>query len=197
MPPGPEAPARPDAVREFRLEGVALWGAFSVLVALLVLAFWAGRVTAPERASPGESVLGAEASPGASPASPTEVPVEETLSFFDRASGQGQQVEPRREAAPGPAASGPAKRAAPAAKPSPGDWFVQVFAGRDRQAAELVSRQLRDRGHPVRLDAEREGSGSLYKVRVGGYGSREEADRAAGTLRKEGSSGAWVTRLAP
>lgn len=197
MPPGPDAPARPDTVREFRLEGLAIWGVFSVLAVLLVLAFWAGRLTAPGGGPSGESDVGAGAGSVASPASPTEVPVEETLSFFDRASGQGQQAEPRREASPGPAASESEGRPAPAVRPSPGDWFVQVFAGRDRQAAELVSRQLRERGHPVRLDAEREGSGSLYKVRVGGYRSREEADRAAATLRKEGSSGAWVTRLAP
>ena len=134
------------------------------------------------------------ARPGSSTAAPTEVPVEETISFFDRASGQGQVAEPRREADKSPAVK---EAPQPSKSPSkrPGEWFVQVFAGRDRQAAELVSRQLRDRGHPVRLDAEREGTGSLYKVRVGGYLTRDDADRAAASLRKEGSSGAWVTRV--
>jgi cell division septation protein DedD len=193
---GPEGSAGTDAVREFRLEGVALWAAFSVLAALLALAFWAGRWTAPAGAGSGDGAPGAAAGASPAAAAPTEVPVEQTLNFFDRDSGEGQVAEPRREADRGAGSPDPARRAAPAAKPPSGEWFVQVFAGRDRQAAELVSRQLRDRGHPVRLDAEREGSGSLYKVRVGGYESREEADRAAGVLRKEGSSGAWVTRLA-
>jgi hypothetical protein len=137
-----------EAVREIRLEGAVLWGAVAVLAALLAAAFAAGRWSAPE-APPGESNGGAGAV--SENVEPTEVPVEENLGFFDRAGGQGQVVEPRREAPTGEApASGAPRRAAPAPA---GDWFVQVFAGRDRQAAELVARQLRGRGHPVRLDA--------------------------------------------
>ena len=190
----PSAPAGPEAAREFRLEGVTLWAAFAILAALLVGAFWVGRWTVSRGAPPEDSASMGAARPGSSTAAPTEVPVEETISFFDRASGQGQVAEPRREADKSPAVQDASQ---PPKLPSkrPGEWFVQVFAGRDRQAAELVSRQLRDRGHPVRLDAEREGTGSLYKVRVGGYLTRDDADRAAASLRKEGSSGAWVTRV--
>lgn len=190
MPRIDETPA-PEGGREIRLEGPTLWLALACLGAALILAFLAGRWTSPVPAPEGD--LGGVGEGTAAGAPPTEVPVEETLSFFDRAEGGGQVAEPRREAsARPPAGAAPV----PASPPSPaGEWFVQVFAGRDRQAAELVARQLRGRDHPVRLDAEREGSGSLYKVRVGGYVSREEADRAAEVLRKEGSSGAWVTRL--
>ncbi len=188
MPPVDEVPAS-EGGREIRLEGPTLWLVLGLLGAALVLAFLAGRWTSPAPAPEGE--LGGSPGERATLGPPTDVPVEETLSFFDRSEGGGQVAEPRREAsARVPTAAVPAAPASPA-----GEWFVQVFAGRDRQAAELVARQLRGRNHPVRLDAEREGSGSLFKVRVGAYGSREEAERAAEVLRKEGSSGAWVTRL--
>jgi Cell division protein len=187
-----EAPQRaaPDP-REIRIEGFRLWGAGLLLVAALLGAFWLGR-TLGRREAPAVAVPGsAEAAP------PTVVePEEETISFFDRAGGQGQVLEPRREAAsresrPEPSASPP-----PASPPAPsGPWYVQIFAGRDRQAAELVARRHRGKGLAVRLDAEREGTGSLYKVRVGGFPDREAADAAAERLRKEGASGAWVTRL--
>jgi hypothetical protein len=72
---------------------------------------------------------------------------------------------------------------------------VQVFAGRDKVAADLLVRTLSDKGHAVVLDARREGTGSLYRVQVGGFPSREAADSAASGLRKEGHSGAWVTRV--
>jgi cell division septation protein DedD len=189
MPLPDEVPA-PEG-REIRLEGPTLWFVLAFIGAALVLAFVAGRLTAP--AAEEEDGLAGTRGGTVAESAPAEIPVEETLSFFDRAEGGGQVAEPRREASsrsPGgePAVPGPASS-------TPGEWFVQVFAGRDRQAAELVSRQLRSRNHPVRLDAEREGSGSLFKVRVGGFASREEADRAADVLRREGSSGAWVTRV--
>lgn len=189
--PRADEPPVPEGGREIRLEGPTLWIALGLLGAALLAAFLVGRFTAPAPSAAG-GILG----PGgaaATDAAPTDVPVEETLSFFDREEGEGQVAEPRREASPRAPAAGPALAGSPS-NPA-GEWFVQVFAGRDRQAAELVARQLRGRGHPVRLDAEREGSGSLYKVRVGAYANREEADRAAEVLRKEGSSGAWVARL--
>lgn len=70
---------------------------------------------------------------------------------------------------------------------------MQVFAGRDRQAAERLVGTLRAAGWPVRLQSVPEGSGSLVKVRVGGYPTRAAAEEAAGRLRGQGQTGAWVT----
>jgi cell division septation protein DedD len=187
--------------REFRLEGFTLWLAIVLLVALLGTAFWLGRWTAPAGGSSTSLISGADGRSGAIPAEPEEVPVEESLSFFDRERGQGQIAEPRRQAVPdsrpprGTAERGSAPGVRTGSELPAGEWFVQVFAGRDRASAELVARQLREKGHPVRLDSEREGAGALYKVRVGGFATREAADRAAEGIRKEGSTGAWVTRV--
>lgn len=197
MPQTAEAPRRaaPDP-REIRIEGFRLWGAGLLLVAALLGAFWLGRTV-------GRSETPPVAVPGSAEAAPPTVvePEEETISYFDRAGGQGQVLEPQREAASRearPEPSTPPPAATPAAPPPPassGPWYVQVFAGRDRQAAELVAGRHRGKGVAVRLDAEREGTGSLYKVRVGGFPDRAAADAAAERLRKEGASGAWVTRL--
>jgi cell division septation protein DedD len=100
----------------------------------------------------------------------------------------GGVAEPQRQVSQ-PAA---APQAAPPAT-SEGPWNVQVFAGRDRQAAERIVDTLRAQGWPVRLQSLPEGAGSLLKVRVGGYATRAAADEAAGKLRGQGQTGAWVT----
>jgi DedD protein len=97
--------------------------------------------------------------------------------------------EPRRQVAEPSAPSSPS---APEAAGS-GPWNVQVFAGRDRQAAERLVGTLKAAGWPVRLQSVAEGSGSLLKVRVGGYADRAAAEAAATKLRAQGQAGAWVT----
>ena len=39
------------------------------------------------------------------------------------------------------------------------------------------------------------GPGTLYKVRVGGYATRDQAGGIAERLRQEGYRGAWVTSV--
>lgn len=176
----------PDEVRELRLEGFTLWFAGGVLAAALVGAFalgrWVGASSAPSTAG----------RVGAAPAASTPEDAAEDLSFFDTLSGPGKQAEPSREAAaPERTPSSPA--IAPA---SPGSWFVQIGALRDRQAAEVLVRSLGAKGYRLRVDTEREGArGVLYKVRVGGYPSREAADAAAARLRQDGQGGAFVARV--
>ena len=72
---------------------------------------------------------------------------------------------------------------------------MQVFAGRDRKAAESLFDQLKSAGYPARVFSEREGAGGLFKVRVGGYATEDEARSAASKLQKAGFAGAWVTRI--
>jgi valyl-tRNA synthetase len=75
------------------------------------------------------------------------------------------------------------------------DQEGQVFVGRDRSAAEEVVRTLRGKGYPVRAEGVREGaSASLFKVRVGGFPTKEAADAAADRLHKDGQSSTWVVK---
>ena len=177
-----------EAVRELRLEGALLWFAGGVLIAALVGAFalghWMGSSGAP--------VSGGAAPKAVGNSEPTDVPAED-LSFFDTLGAKGQQAEPNRQASQPATTSEPAPIAQ---TPSPGAWFVQIGALRDRQAAEAAVRALAAKGYRLRVDTEREGArGVLYKVRVGGYPTRPAADTAAAALKAEGQGGAFVIRV--
>jgi len=186
----PDDDGSQEPAREFRLEGGLLAVAGGVLLALLFGAFQFGRMverwSAPARA----------VSTSADPLSNVErdaADATEKLTFFDTLSGSGKEAEPSRETQSAkPATSDP--KPTPVA---PGPWFVQVFVGRDRQAAEDVVRSLREKQYPVRIDAVAEGaSGSLFKVRVGGFPTKEAADQGAERLHADGHAGTWVVRVA-
>jgi cell division septation protein DedD len=176
-----------DAPKEFRLEGGLLVVAFGVLATLLFGAFALGRAverwTTPAHASSAPDPLGSVE---------PETVESEKPTFFDTMTGSGKEAEPAREA----------HKAASPAEPPPapvtaGSWFVQVFVGRDRQAAEDVVRSLRAKQYPVRIDAVSEGaSGSLFKVRVGGFPTKEAAEAGAERLHGDGHGGTWVVRVA-
>lgn len=172
--------------REIRLEGPLLIVAAGFLLALLFGAFALGR--AVERwSAPARTSSSSESAGNAEP----ETAEAEKPTFFDTTTGSGKEAEPSREAQ---------TKAAPAVPPpapvTAGSWFVQVFVGRDRQAAEDVVRALRAKRYPVRIDAVSEGaSGSLFKVRVGGFPTKDQADAGAEKLRNDGHSGAWVVRV--
>lgn len=171
--------------RELRLEGGLLFVAGGVLIALLFGAFQLGRFiergNAP-RVSPTEGSASSEREPDEAA---------EKLTFFDTLSGGGKEAEPSREIPTKSATVAP-----PPAAVTPGSWFVQVFVGRDRQAAEDVVRELREKQYPVRIDSVAEGaSGSLFKVRVGGYPTKEAADQGAEKLHADGHAGTWVVRV--
>lgn len=177
------------SARELRLEGAGLVLAVGALVLLLAGTFELGRRIGSSGA-PARAGSAAGDAAGGGEAEPTESP--EKVTFFDTTTGGGKEAEPKREAAK-PAGGTPAP--APAAV-SEGPWFVQVFVGRDRSAAEEVVGTLRAKGYAVRTEAVSEGaSGSLYKVRVGGYASRDAAEAGAVKLHQDGQPSTWVVRV--
>ena len=179
--------AIPDEARELRLEGWTLVLAGGVLVALLIGAFQLGRAI-ERRNAPPPSAAGASGTGNGSEPAPEEV--DEKLTFFDTLGSPGQEAEPKREAAGSSRAPTP-----PPVASAPGPWFVQVFVGRDRAAAEEVVKTLRAKGYPVRTEAVREGaSTSLFKVRVGGFPTREAADAAVDRLHRDGQASTWVVK---
>lgn len=124
------------------------------------------------------------------------------------------EPEPRKAAPPEPRieeqqqpASVPATReepppTAPVAEPDQGarparagDFQIQVFAGRDREAAEQIAAKLREQGYRVQSLVESEGASELFKVRVGAYPNPDEARRIAQELQERGYPGAWVIRI--
>jgi cell division septation protein DedD len=199
-----------DTTREFRLEGFTLVLCGAVLLALLLGAFFLGR-----RVERGASGAGSAVAKDAGPPAPTvtrapDADVGRGQSYFDSLEGPEKQAEPGRElqeragalpaARPEPPPSTPPSpapaSAALASEPThDGSYFVQVSALRDERAASELIDALKAQGYGVRLFSEREGSGLLYKVRVGGYASEQGAREAATRLRAAGYSGAWVTSV--
>ena len=183
----PDAERR-DAPRELRLEGGLLAVVGGVLVAVLVGVFQLGR--AVERWNAPSRTATAPADPLGN-VEQDAVDASEKLTFFDTLSGPGKEAEPAREA--NTKVVTPETADVPV---TPGPWFVQVFVGRDRQAAEEVVRSLRAKRYPVRIDAVSEGaSGRLFKVRVGGFATKEAADQGAERIHGDGHSGTWVVRV--
>jgi cell division protein FtsN len=185
----PEAGDEAGTARELRLEGPLLVAAVGVLLGLVVLSFWAGRFFERQVAPAPDAVAGASRGREAK-----DEPTAEDVTFFDTLGGGGRAAEPQREVRPKREPSPSPSSAPPPAAPRGGPYFVQVFAGRDREAAEEIVRSLSGRGYPVTVEGESEGRGALFKVRVGGYPERAEAQTVADRLKREGQSGAWVTR---
>jgi len=188
-------------MHEFRLEGIGLLLGGGLLLAMMVCAFFLGRWV--ERGAQPASALPLS---GAGPVSQVLTPepaadVDRGVTHFDDFEGAEKQAEPDREIArptaaipaTQPVASRPSAAASsPAAEADEGRYYVQVSALRDQAAAAEVLDMLRAQGHAVHLFSEREGHGMLYKVRVGGYATDQEARAMAAQLRKAGYAGAWV-----
>ena len=196
-----------NAVRELRLEGAGLFVIVAFLGASLVGAFFLGRwyerssgePIAQFASDPIENVVDAEGLETA-PVEPAES-VELEAGQFDRVDNE-VQAEPSRQAVD----TTPEKRPEPEPepeKPAPavtsnatgGSHYVQIAALRDQGSAEKVVTELQNMGYPVRLFSEDEGSGRLYRVRVGGYATRDEASKAAAELKTKGHPGAFPTKV--
>ncbi len=197
-----------DPTRELRLEGIGLLFGGGVLLALIVGAFFLGRWV--ERRGPAPELLAAGGAGPLSQLTPLEPRREAAAGqdYFDKLAGDPRRIEPAREVAvrstaereagaAAPRATAPQGAAQPAtpeaaAAPGAGAFYVQVLAVRDRVAAAELVERLQQQGYGVRLFSEREGEGLLYKVRVGGYGTRQQAGVARDALRSAGHPGAFV-----
>ena len=89
--------------------------------------------------------------------------------------------EPIAEAAPGPA--------------SAGDGFaVQVAAVNVRGDADAIVKRLVSKGYAAYVQEPPNGTGTVFRVRVGTFKTRREADLIAARLQKEEQIKPWVTR---
>lgn len=72
-------------------------------------------------------------------------------------------------------------------------WVVQVAAVKTRGEADTMASRLSAKGYTAFVLSGSGGS-SVFRVRVGGYKSRRDADAVAAKLRKEERITPWVTR---
>ena len=94
----------------------------------------------------------------------------------------GDAAETVATAAPAASAS-----TAPLAQPAAhaGRWIVQLTALQDRAAAAAIARRLTAKGYPAFVLDPAAGAPVIYRVQVGGYADRREADQVARRLEKD------------
>ncbi|HVD93084.1 MAG TPA: SPOR domain-containing protein [Vicinamibacterales bacterium] len=84
-------------------------------------------------------------------------------------------------ARPAPKAQTPA----PLGTPRPGNWVVQVTALKDRAAAGAIAQRLARNGYAAFVLDPAPGSPVIFRVQVGRFGDRSEADQVKRRLEKD------------
>jgi cell division septation protein DedD len=155
----------------------------------------------------GQSPAASIANPPPAVANPPAPPTEAPLTYPDRlnrekpateelksvAEASKPQEPPKPQPAAAPASSSPPATAAQAA--NPGTWAVQVVALTDRAAATAVVQRLKGKGFPAFLVSPQPGAPMQnYKVQVGRYNDRSEAEEIKARLKKEEQFEPWILR---
>jgi cell division septation protein DedD len=84
---------------------------------------------------------------------------------------------------------------APARPPGPGGalaFVVQALATRDAVAARRLRDRLSAHGFPATVTEDRSGGRPVYRVRVGRYRTRPEAEAAVRVLRQKQRLSPWI-----
>ena len=140
----------------------------------------------------------------------------EDLSYFNRLERSNQPIEDLKPAAKPPAAEGKAAadkappKVAPSTppkeSPSPKDkeaapvppagsgYAVQVAALNVRSEADAIARKLASKGYAAYVQTPSDGTPSVYRVRIGTFKTRREAETVAARLQKEEQYKPWVTK---
>jgi DedD protein len=90
----------------------------------------------------------------------------------------------------------PAREAdtATAAEPNGAGFAVQIAALNVRSEAEAIAKRLSSKGYSAYVMSPANGTPSVYRVRVGKFPTRREAESVAAKLQKEEQFKPWVTR---
>ena len=103
----------------------------------------------------------------------------------------GQPTASPAGQAPAPAgttaAAGP--RGAPGGAGPGGPLFIQVFSSRDELQAKRLETRLRAAGFKAFLSP----AGAMYRVRIGPFAARPEAETAAARARRDFRVDTWIT----
>jgi cell division septation protein DedD len=124
------------------------------------------------------------------PPAETVKPVEEAPPATPPVASDAKREEPRA-ASPAPA---PAPAAASTATAAGSGFLVQVTALRQRDEAQALAKRLSQKGYQAFVLDPQKGTTPLYRVRVGPYAQRSEAEQAVKRLAKEGKFKPWVSR---
>ncbi|HEX2500678.1 MAG TPA: SPOR domain-containing protein [Methylomirabilota bacterium] len=154
-----------------------------------------GKPTIEERLVPKEELADSPAAPAAqvAPEPPRVAPERRTPKPPEAAPAPRPARAPRAAAAPS-IRPGPTQLAATQAAAEPEAWTVQVSAFRSRALAEELRARLAARGFDAYVfPSITEDGRPRYRVRIGTYPARSDAERAAAELRSERGLNPLVT----
>jgi cell division septation protein DedD len=167
------------------------------------------------QAAPAAATPAAGSDPTAAAAPPATA---DDLSYFNRLEKQTQPAENLRAAAPSPTpvAAPPPVAAAPAPTPVPpppakaavketpaaaappapaGDGYViQVAAMKEHGDADAMAKRLSSKGYSAFVMAPGAAGPAMYRVRVGKFKTKREAEAVAARLQTEEQFKPWITR---
>ncbi len=98
------------------------------------------------------------------------------------------------ESPPAPARQGTGSPPAAAAAPESAFFFIQVFSSNDEAQARSVVGRLRRGSYPALLSSAEIGDRMMYRVRIGPYTERDEAQKVAQRVQQEYKLSTWITR---
>jgi cell division septation protein DedD len=139
---------------------------------------------------------------GSDPTAAAPPPTVDDLSYFNRlekTNAPAEQLKPA-PAAPPPApvakepAPAPLTDAAPSTEPSGQGFAVQIAALNVRSEADAIAKRLSSKGYAAYVLSPANGTPTVYRVRVGKFTTRREAETIAARLQKEEQFKPWVTR---
>ncbi|MDX1502768.1 MAG: SPOR domain-containing protein [Thermoanaerobaculia bacterium] len=187
--------SREPSYYEIALTNRQVMTVFVILLVCVVAAFfsgvWVGR---SETAQPPIEV-------GETPPVEGEAP-EETLGELNFFTDEAEAVEPgppapaprsQPPAEPPAAPADPSPGAVPAVEPAAGAIVVQVFSSNDREQAERVVNRLRSAGFAALLSPVEVRDRTMYRVRIGPFQERREAEQVAERVRRDFRLDTWIT----
>ena len=163
-------------------------------------------VAAAETIPPPAAEPPAPPSAGSDPTTAAPPPVVDDLSYFNRLENPNPPAEELKQAperlatadtAPRAAASPEPKEPAPAvAGPTPAGsgYALQIAALRERGEADAIAGRLASKGYAAYVLAPANGAPPVYRVRIGKFKTRREAETMAAKLQKEEQFTPWITR---
>jgi rare lipoprotein A len=149
---------------------------------------------------------------GSDPTTAAPPPTVDDLSYFNRLEKQAPPVEQLKTppatstsapaahtaTAPAPKLQPPAAAATPSAQPSPpaasDGYAIQVAAMLDQTDADAMARRLSSKGYNAFILPLGETTPTRYRVRVGKFKTKREAEVVASKLQKEEQFKPWITR---
>jgi DedD protein len=147
---------------------------------------------------------------GSDPTAAAPPPAVDDLSYFNRLEKSNQPAEhlkpvpeqpeqSARAAAPPPVpppkeSPQPVQRAASAPEPAGQGYALQVAALRERNEADAVANRLVSKGYTAYVLAPASGTPSVFRVRIGKFRTRREAETVATKLQQEEQFKPWITR---